>query len=127
MTDFTHLVSSLREQMTANLSRSDVLKPLAWLVGILATSTIAAVFGKAPSWLLVLQAVFLGGTIFLYAAAYCYCLLRDRDALRSERYSLNKMAIEHGYFGDDRTGLVDMGARATSEAGAPKITTGPGQ
>lgn len=40
----------------------------------------------------------------LYGFAYVYCLLYDRDALRSERYSLQKMAIEHGMIGDSKTG-----------------------
>lgn len=30
--------------------------------------------------------------------------------LRSERYSLNKLAIEHGLYGDSTTGIVEEGS-----------------
>lgn len=37
--------------MNATLSRTDVLKPLAWLVGILGTAVLIMVGLKAPEWL----------------------------------------------------------------------------
>jgi hypothetical protein len=80
---------------------------LAWLVGILATATVALPLAKAPEWLLALLAIFLTISIGLYLFAYLYCLFRDRDALRSERYSLHKMAIEHGIYGDSTSGIID--------------------
>jgi hypothetical protein len=39
-----------------------------------------------------------------------FCLLKDPDALRSERYVLHKMAIEHGIYGDSRIGLIEPSA-----------------
>jgi hypothetical protein len=107
MADFFQLISMMREQMNATLSRSDVLKPLAWLVGILATATTVALFASPPEWVLVYLVVTLIVTIGLYALAYLFCLFVDRDALRSEKYSLQKMAIEHGIYGDSRVGLID--------------------
>jgi hypothetical protein len=105
MPDFTQLVSTLREQMSATLSRSDALKPLAWLTGILTLATVLMLYAQAPQWLLLVMAILLVCSAVLYAWAYGYCLLYDRDALRSEKYSLNKMAIEHGLIGDSATGL----------------------
>jgi hypothetical protein len=116
MTDFLQLVSTLREQMNATLSRSDVLKPLAWLIGILATMTVFALFAKSPAWILVMFTIFLGLAIILYGGAYIFCLLKDRDALRSERYSLHKMAIEQGFLGDNVTGTFE-----DSESGLQQI------
>lgn len=107
MADFMQLVSMLREQMNATLSRSDVLKPLAWLIGILATATSVLVFAQAPQWLLIVAACILVASILLYEGAYVFCLLKDRDALRSEKYSLNKLAIEHRLIGDSKTGLFE--------------------
>jgi hypothetical protein len=106
--DFLQLVSMLREQMNATLSRSDVLKPLAWLVGILATATCVALFAKPSDWVLVAFITALIASIILYGVSYFYCLLKDRDALRSEKYSLHKMAIEHGLIGDSGTGLFEV-------------------
>jgi hypothetical protein len=114
VTDFLQLVSTLREQMNATLSRSDVLKPLAWLVGILATMTVLALFAKAPTWILMFFVLFLGLSILLYGIAYIVCLLYDRDALRSEKYSLHKLAIEHGFFGDNVSGTFEDAPGATA-------------
>src|SRR5262249_35549561 len=101
MPDFLQLVSTLREQMNATLSRSDVLKPLAWLIGLLIAAAALLVFsGKAPDWLLVTIGVSLAASVAIYVVAYCYCLIKNPDALRSEKYSLHKMAIEHGIYGD---------------------------
>ena len=41
-----------------------------------------------------------------YFVAFSYCLVKDRDALRSETYSLHKIAIEHGLVGDSITGVI---------------------
>ena len=113
MADFLQLVSMLREQMNATLSRSDVLKPLAWLVGILALATVLMLATKAPEWMLQWMILSLVGTIILYAFAYVFCLIMDRDALRSEKYSLNKMAIEHGLIGDSSGGMFNVNETTT--------------
>ena len=115
MTDFMQIVSSLREQMNATLSRSDVLRPLAWLVALLGTICISALWMKAPVGILTIFVLFLGLAVVLYIFAYGFCLFADRDALRSERYSLHKMALEHGFYGDNRMGLVDPAADTKSQ------------
>jgi Flp pilus assembly protein TadB len=112
---FIQLVSSLREQMQASLSRSDVLRPLAAIIGILLTALCILALGKAPSWLLISNVVALGVFIAIYAFAYVYCLLTDRDALRSEKYSLHKLAIEHGLIGDANSGLIDASNKKPQE------------
>ncbi len=119
MSYFQQLVSVLREQFHATLSRSDVLKPLAWLAGILLTAMVGMLWVKAPSWLTVLMAILLSVSIVLYLISYVYCLLRDPDALRSETYSLHKMVIERGLLGDNVTGVIDLDVeqpRAISQA-----------
>jgi len=93
--------------MNATLSRSDVLKPLAWLIGILGTMLALSLAAKGPDWLVLCEIVLLSAIVSLYGGAYIFCLVYDRDALRSEKYSLHKMAIEHGYYGDNRTGLQE--------------------
>lgn len=107
--------------MNATLSRSDVLKPLAWLVGLLMIATTSLVFVKAPEWLLVSIVVCLLGSVFLYVGAYVFCLVNDRDALRSEKYSLHKMAIEHGIYGDSSTGLVEVPTVSTPDHSSSKL------
>jgi hypothetical protein len=51
--DLLRLVSVLREQMHATLSRSDALKPLAWLIVIIMTTAVTLVYATAPEWLLI--------------------------------------------------------------------------
>ena len=108
MTDFLQFVTALREQMAASLSRSDVLRPLAWAVGILLFSLVTLVLsGKAPSWLLVIMVILIILVVVLYIGAYVFFALKNPDALRSEKYSLSKMAIEHGVYGDSASEIID--------------------
>jgi len=106
MPELFRLVSVLREQMNATLSRSDALKPLAWLIVILTTTPVMLAYVTAPEWLLIVAACLLSTAITLYFVAFGYCLVKDRDALRSETYSLHKIAIEHGLIGDSITGVI---------------------
>jgi len=121
---FGQIASLLREQLTTSISRSDVLKPLAWLVGMLLSAIILLAYLKAPDWLLIALAVPVFLSLALYGFAYVFCLFRDRDALRSERYSLQKMAIEQGLYGDDQSGqfkLDDVSPLALSSDGNKNI------
>jgi hypothetical protein len=123
MPDFMQFVSTLREQMHATLSRSDVLKPVAWLVGLLVTLTLGLTIGGVPHWLLIVSSSLLGASVLLYVGAYLFCLIVDRDSLRSEKYSLQKMAIEHGIYGDNRTGIIEPGVTVPKMIGQAETAT----
>jgi hypothetical protein len=112
MTDFVQAVAALREQMHATLSRSDILKALVWSVGLLMTATVAAVAAKSPLWILVIFSILLSFSVVLYFLSFVYCLMKMPDALRSETYSLNKMALEHGVYGDNRVGVIEQAPAA---------------
>ena len=118
----------LKEQMNATLSRSDVLKPLAWLIGILTIATALFLYAKAPEWLLISITVCLLLSVGLYVFSYVFCLINDRDALRSEKYSLNKMAIEHGIYGDSDAGVITVPSvsepRSLTAPNVPKAKVG---
>lgn len=105
MPEFVRFLSQLREQMSAELTRSDVLRPLIWpnagLLLLLGTSLAA----DAPEWVLKSIVYLLIGFMVLYAIAFGFFAITDSDALRSEKYKLQKMAIEHGLLGDSLTGL----------------------
>jgi membrane protein YdbS with pleckstrin-like domain len=111
MPDFLRIAATLREQMQADLSRSDVLRVLIWPILILMLALLTAVQAKAPSWALIGIAAFVGFFLVVYAFAFIGLLVYDRDALRSEKYTLHKMAIEHGLFGDSQVGLMQEGRR----------------
>lgn len=105
MPEFIKLLSELREQMSAELTRSDVLRALIWPNAGLLMAFTAAISAHSPNWCLVALAGMLGVFMFLYAAAYVFFAITDPDALRSEKYKLQKIAIEKGLFGDSLTGL----------------------
>lgn len=120
MSSFIQIATALKEQMNATMSRSDVLKPLAWLIGILILATSLFIYLKPPENIIYLSFALTGAATLLYFFAYVYCLLNDRDALRSEKYSLNKMAIEQGLIGDSNSGVFEVsdlsgGAKDISE------------
>lgn len=113
---FEQVLSTLREQVSSTLSRSDVLKPLAWLIGLELTALVllTTTISRASPLLVNTVALVFVVTMMLYGFSYLYCLLKDRDALRSERYSLQKMAIEHSLLGDSGTGIIEGELASTS-------------
>lgn len=78
------------------------------MLTILAPSTISSFSFNAPLWLGVLFATFSGLTMTLYLCAYLYFMFTDKDALRSETYSIQKLAIERGLRGDDLHGVIQV-------------------
>jgi hypothetical protein len=75
----------------------------------LAVICVSGLFGclefKAPSWITTLFAGMTALVVLLYLGSYLYCLVHDREALRSETYSIQKLAIEKGFVGDSVTGI----------------------
>lgn len=124
MTEFFKIFASLSQQMTATLSRSDVLRALVWPMGILMAATLGLVVGHAPTWMLILFSTMTALAFILYGASFVFCLIKDRDALRSETYSIKKMAIAQGVYGDNKMGLIDVPttsvARIIDEADPPE-------
>lgn len=99
-----NILAALVEHATAQ-SKSTVLKPLAWLLSICAVSILGAVRFSAPRWLMIVLAVPFCLTVLLYCGSFIFCLFTDKDALRTERYSIQKLAIERGFVGDSSVGL----------------------
>ena len=101
------LLRSLLQQATASGTKSTVLTDLRWCMAILLTALIAILEAHAPDWVLILLASFAALTFALYLAAYVYFALKAPDYLRSEKYSLSKLAIERSVTGDNLSGFVD--------------------
>jgi hypothetical protein len=88
-------------------SRSTVLRPLGWVVVLCAAAAIASLSVPHPiQWLTVLFGAGFGISVLLYLLAFCYCLIKMPEALRTERYSIQKLAIEKGFKGDSSTGVI---------------------
>lgn len=114
------LIRSFLQQASAEGSRSTVLKPIGWMISICIAATLSAAYFKLEAWVVFMFAGFCGLTMLLYLFSYLYCLFKDRDALRSETYTIQKMAIEKGFVGDSTKGTFSI----EQDTSAP-LLTGP--
>jgi hypothetical protein len=122
------LFRSLLQQATAQGSRANALNPLAWAFGLsLSALLVAARISGAPQWLLVLLGVAVAGTGIAFLVAYFILLFVDRDALRSERFTLSKLAIENGVTGDSLRGFTALDIGDQNILPAPAETSEHGE
>lgn len=94
------------ERSSAKGARSSALHSLHVAIGLDFSGMMAAIWLDAPEWAVKLLAVILVVLFLVYVFAYLFLLFRDRDALRSESFTLSKLAMEKGLVGDDLTGLI---------------------
>lgn len=87
--------------LTESGSRSTALKPLMWFIGITLTGTIGCFRFGAPLWVGAAVGILACLGSIVYLGAYVYFALTDKDALRSETYSIQKLALERRLVGDD--------------------------
>lgn len=103
------LIRAFLSQASSSGSRSTALQPLGWLSGILTSGLVVAASWGAPEWALISLAVLLGITVSIYLISYVFYAIKNPDALRSEKYTLSKMALEKNLIGDDKAGLTEVG------------------
>lgn len=102
------IIKSFLEQATAESSKSTVMKPLNWLIVILISGTITAFYFNLPKGISYTSSILTGLTIVVYLIVYFYCLFTDKDALRSEKFIVQKLAIEKGFVGDSSMGKIEI-------------------
>jgi hypothetical protein len=100
------VISQLLQQSDVRGSRSTVMSPLGWLIAIeVAALTSALKFG-APVWAFEVLVIAISATAAVYILTYIYFVKVSPDALRSERFWLQKMALEKVVRGDNVSGFV---------------------
>jgi hypothetical protein len=99
--------STLQQVLSGN-TKSTVLKPLGWLIGLTLVASVSMYHYGVPAWLAGTVGTLCIASIVLYIAAYIYFAITDKDALRSERYSIQKLAIQKGFIGDDQSGYMPI-------------------
>jgi hypothetical protein len=102
------LFRSLLQQASAQGSRSTVLNPLGWALAISLSGVLGSVYAHCPPWVTTLFCVFASIVLVFYLASYVYFALTNSDALRSERFTLSKMAIEKNIIGDSLQGFIQL-------------------
>ncbi|MDE0334385.1 MAG: hypothetical protein OXI64_05455 [Defluviicoccus sp.] len=99
-------------------------------MAMLLSATLAAFYFRLPNWLGVVFSLSAGLATKAYLGSYFYLMFTDRDALRSERYSIQKLAIEKGLYGDNLTGTfrhvdeidpLSLGPQQSSLDQEPKV------
>jgi hypothetical protein len=95
------LIQSFLEHATAHGARSTVLTDLRWFIGLILSAILIGVWEKMPAWLVGVLVTFLAIGVVLYFAAYIWFGIRNPDSLRSEKFSLTKMAIEKSAVGPE--------------------------
>ena len=95
-------------QQVGSGSRTDILRSLAWPNALLLTALIWGSVKNAPSSLLLILTILLVFFMLLYAASFVFFAIKDPNMLRSEKFNIEKMAIERGLYGDDRVGLNEI-------------------
>jgi hypothetical protein len=116
------------EQLAARLaesysSRSTALKPLLWLDGLLLAATTASSRLPSTGVTSVIQigcAAMAAVSVLVTILAYAWFMFKNPDYLRSEHFTLRKIAMEKGVFGDDLQGIVQIkSGRALAEPLSP--------
>lgn len=102
------LIRAFLEQATAQGSRSTALNPLGWLIAMLLPATLASYYFDLPPGISLTLGILMVIAVVAYVVAYFYFMKHTPDALRSERYSLKRFAMERGIYGDSITGSVDL-------------------
>lgn len=97
--------------------KSTILRPVYGIALFCLLATIAGFYFKFPLWINIVFACFTFLLILVAIYMILFCLHTDKDALRSEWYSINKKAIEHGFLGDDKTGFVKLGNKTNRLGG----------
>jgi hypothetical protein len=104
--------------------RSTVLQPLLWLLGTSVIALLTAIRLGSPDWIAILLAVFSAIAFALACLGFVWFAVKDPDALRSERFTIEKMRLQKQILGDSMTGFVevdvDLASTGRLTAPAPK-------
>jgi hypothetical protein len=101
------LIQILQQALQRN-TKSTVLKSLGWLIALLLAATVFASRYGLDKWLVILFAVLDCIAIVVYIGFFIYFAFKNPDLLRSEKFTIQKMAIQHGLIGDDLTGFFKV-------------------
>ena len=98
---------SLLQHSSGKASRSTALQPVGVIAGILAVTLALCVRFEAERQTINLITYSLIAVVTVYLCSYIYLILTNIDATRSERFNLEKMALQQSRTGDDRVGFIE--------------------
>ena len=95
------------ERASGSGRRSTIVSTVIVMGGVLLTGLVGSLWAGAPDWLLEWLVGLLIGDVFLFGFAYVIFMWKNPDALRSERFELEKMVIARSLLGDSLQGSFD--------------------
>lgn len=113
-------------QASAKGARSTALHSLQWVLGILLSAIPVCAFIKTPAWVIIFVSSAVAVCLVTFIGAYIYLLFNNPDALRSETFTLSKMAIEKGLIGDSLAGLHQAQTLKENDCEKKSITSDQG-
>lgn len=117
------IVSSLMGQANINGEKSTAVHTLIWLIGLTLFGVVFLAYYHLPAWIIISLLALAVISFALYCYAYLWCLKNNPDLLRSEKYGIQKLAIENRVFGDSSTG-EKLVPSPSSQGALPKDTLG---
>lgn len=113
------LLRELLSRSTADGSRTNALNHLQWMLTAVLVSVLIAFYQKAPDVLIYFLCAILIVLLVAYLVTHFYFMVRNPDALRSEKFTIEKMALERGLVGDNLSGVRKPNARDQFEYPTP--------
>lgn len=102
MNEFFQIFSHAEGKAT----KSTVITPLTYVMAVILASLAASMKYHAPTWVLISTVVMAICILLIFFITYFYCLFKNPDLLRSEKYVISKMALEKTSKGDSNIGLI---------------------
>lgn len=99
------ILQTFMQQASAKGARSTVLHTLLIFIGMLLSAIVVTATIGAPEWIINVFTVVFSFACGIFFLAFIYFGLNDPDALRSEKFVIDKMAMEKGLYGDSQSGL----------------------
>lgn len=104
-----HIFRQILQQHAGSVKRSTALQPLLYFAAIVGALLIGASQTDAPEWVMHSLVGLLAGVAVVGGYGFLYFMKRNPDALRSEKFTLTKLAIERGLIGDKTIGNILAG------------------
>ncbi|WP_118949565.1 hypothetical protein [Taibaiella helva] len=105
------------QNITKSGHKSTVLMPLTSLIAVLiGGGSLMFAVGKVPIWIPITMLCLAFAVILLFLGCYLFCLIKNPDLIRSEKFVTDKLLIERGIYGDDTRGVNEQTPIQISES-----------
>lgn len=103
----SRMIREMLSRALGDYSRSGALKPYVMLIGIFVSASIPLAFIGLPPWVVLTPLGLCLPILYKFFQAFDHLLKTNPDALRSEKFQIEKMQIERGVSGDSVSGLAN--------------------